>query len=205
MPVLQLENNEILLRVTLRRGGKWGHVLSLVPVMQPLPVRQWNLFAANSKSWEWHENWQNKYAGARPKKDGVILLEQLVTFFHSLYLTTKNALPWSKINYGLELVIPWKQTILYHGTYWGRMLYFSGKSSEIVRLRHQITFCWCFGLIRVTSTEKCPLVDNNISTILVPEVRSFLALLTSWRWTSASASAWLGAGLVVQSFEVEVV
>ena len=116
MPVLQLENNEILLRVTLRRGGKWGHVLSLVPVMQPLPVRQWNLFAANSKSWEWHENWQNKYAGARPKKDGVILRGQLVTFFHSLYLTTKNALPWSKINYGLELVIPWKQTILYHGT-----------------------------------------------------------------------------------------
>ena len=116
MPVLQLQNNEILLMVTLRREGKWDHVLSLVPVMQPLPVRQWNLFAANSKSWEWQENWQNKYAGARPKKDGVILLEQLVTFFHSLYLTTKNALPWSKINYGLELVIPWKQTILYHGT-----------------------------------------------------------------------------------------
>ena len=81
------------------------------PCHAPLPVRQWNLFAANSKTWEWHENWQNKYAGARPKKDGVILLGQLVTFFHSLYLTTKNALPWSKINYGLELVIPWKQTI----------------------------------------------------------------------------------------------
>ena len=93
-----------------------GMFYPLVPVMQPLPVRQWNLFAANSKSWEWHENWQNKYAGARPKKDGVILRGQLVTFFHSLYLTTKNALPWSKINYGLELVIPWKQTILYHGT-----------------------------------------------------------------------------------------
>ena len=56
---------------------------------------------------EWHENWQNKYAGARPKKDGVILARQLVTFFHPLYLTTtKNALARSEINYGLELVIP---------------------------------------------------------------------------------------------------
>ena len=56
---------------------------------------------------EWHENWQNKYAGARPKKDGVILAQQLVTFFHPLYLTTtKNALAPSEINYGLELVIP---------------------------------------------------------------------------------------------------
>ena len=61
-------------------------------------------------------------------------------------------------------------------------------------------------LIRVTTKQEiCFLVYTYISTILLLEVCSFSAFLSAWRWTSASASAWLGSGLLIQSFEVEVI
>ena len=135
-------------------------------------------------------------------------LAQPTKSFFTLKISWKSSPGWLQLvfHFGTE---NWEEQLkkapCIYTTYWRRMPYIEGKSSEIVRLRHQITFCWCFGLIRVTRTEKCLLVYNNISTILVPEACSFSAFLPAWRWTSASASAWVGAGLLVQSFEVEVV
>ena len=56
---------------------------------------------------EWHENWQNKYAGARPKKDGVILARQLVTFFHPLYLTSSSRAAQRMLWPGAQSIMGW--------------------------------------------------------------------------------------------------
>ena len=106
VPLAQLEDNGIFHSPTLRRGVKWGRVL----YPRHATGRQWNLFALSVA--EWHENWQNKYAEGTTEERWGYLAPTISHLFPSFIShqqqqgSTKNALAWGTINYGLELVIP---------------------------------------------------------------------------------------------------